>query len=33
VAALGAAVFLVVLAVGLAGIAAVWWLLGVAGIV
>jgi hypothetical protein len=33
VAALGAAVFLVVLAVGLAGIAAVWWLLGVAGVV
>ncbi|WP_343067738.1 DUF4112 domain-containing protein [Halobellus ruber] len=33
VAALGAAVFLAALAVGLAGVAAVWWVLGVAGIV
>ena len=33
VAALGAAVFLAVLAVGLAGVAAVWWVLGAAGVV
>lgn len=32
VAALGAAVFLAVLAVGLAGVAAVWWALGAAGV-
>ena len=33
VAVVGAAVFLSVLAIGVAGIAAAWWLLGVAGIV
>jgi hypothetical protein len=33
VAALGATVFLAVLAVALAGVAAVWWVLGAAGVV